>query len=82
MAPSAADTVRAIASDVLGLPVADITPDTSTDTAPNWDSVQHLNLVLALEQALGLTFEPEELDQMKSIRQIVTLVERKQSQSA
>ena len=82
MPPSAADTVRAIASDVLGLSVADITPDTSTDTAPNWDSVQHLNLVLALEQALGLTFEPEELDQMKSIRQIVTLVERKQSQSA
>lgn len=82
MAPSAADTVHAIASDVLGLPVADITPDTSMETAPNWDSVQHLNLVLALEQALGLTFEPEELDQMKSIRQIVTLVERKQSPSA
>lgn len=71
------DTIRGIASDVLGVPAAEIGPDTSPTTVATWDSVQHLNLVLALEQAFDLMFEPEELDQMKDLRQIAALVERK-----
>jgi acyl carrier protein len=71
------DTIRGIASDVLGVPAAEIGPDTSPATVATWDSVQHLNLVLAVEQAFDLMFEPEELDQMKDLRQIVALVERK-----
>jgi acyl carrier protein len=72
------DTVRTIASDVLGVPPDQIAPDTSPATATNWDSVQHLNLVLAIEQAFSVMFEPEELDQMKSVGHIVAMVERKQ----
>ena len=82
MSTPVADTIRAIASDVLGLPPGQITLDTSPASAANWDSVQHLNLVLAIEQAFGVMFEPEELDEMKSIQHIVTLVERKQRESA
>ena len=71
------DKVRTIASDVLGVPVKEIGPDTSPATVASWDSVQHLNLVLAIEQAFDLMFEPEELDRMKNVQQIADLVGQK-----
>ena len=77
MTTSVVDTVLTIASDVLGVPADQITLDTTPQSAANWDSVQHLNLVLAVEQAFDLTFEPEELDQMKSLRDVVALVQGK-----
>jgi acyl carrier protein len=77
MTPSVFDSIRSIAADVLGVPADRITGDTSPQSMENWDSVQHLNLVLAVEHAFGVMFEPEELDQMKSVGQIVQLVERK-----
>jgi len=42
-----------------------------------WDSVHHLNLVLALEQSFGFELSPEEMDQMKTIGQIAGIVEAK-----
>ena len=47
----------------------------SSDLA--WDSVQHLNLMLDLEQTFGVRFEPEDVEQMQSIGLIVRLVEQK-----
>jgi acyl carrier protein len=81
MSTSVLDTVRRIASDVLDLPFTQVTDQTSPGTAANWDSVQHLNLVLAVEQAFGVTFEPEELDQMKNIGEVAALVERKRREA-
>ena len=50
---------------------------TTPEQMENWDSVQHLNLVLALETQFGVEFEPEEIEQMKSIGKIAALVETK-----
>ena len=79
MNTSVVDTILTIASDVLGVPADQVSLDTSPQSAANWDSVQHLNLLLAVEQAFDLAFEPEELDQMKSLRHIVVLVEGKRA---
>ena len=81
MTTSVADTVLTIASDVLGVPANQVTLDASPQSVANWDSVQHLNLVLAVEQAFDLTFEPEELDRMKSLRDVVALVHEKRGSS-
>lgn len=82
MSASVVDTIRTITSDVLGVPRDHVALDTSPATIDNWDSVQHLNLVLAIEQAFSVMFEPEELDQMKSVGEIVAIVERKRRESA
>jgi len=71
------DRVRGIAADVLEVPAAKISLDSSPETIDTWDSVHHLNLVLALEQEFGLQFEPEEIDQMKDIRHVVDVLESK-----
>jgi acyl carrier protein len=71
------DRVRGIAADVLQLDPAGVTRDSSPQSVQTWDSVQHLNLVLALEEQFGIQFEPEEMDGMKNIGEIADLVARK-----
>ena len=71
--------VREIVSDVLQVDGDAITPDSSPENVPSWDSVQHLNLVLALEDEYGLQFLPEEMDQMKTVGEIAQLVAAKRA---
>jgi acyl carrier protein len=75
------DRVRGIAADVLEVPAAKVAPDSSPETIDTWDSVHHLNLVLALEQEFNLQFEPEEIDQMKDIQHILDMLGNKVTQS-
>lgn len=81
MSRSTLERVRGIAGDILEIPAGEFNPDCSTENVANWDSVHHLDLVLALEQEFGLQFEPEEIDQMSSMGQILSILERKLSQS-
>ena len=71
------EQVRAIAADVLQVPASQILAESSPETLESWDSVQHLNLVLGLEQQFNIQFEPEEMDQMKTIAAVVELVASK-----
>ena len=73
--------VRQIISDVLNVPVETLIDQASPQTIENWDSVQHLNVVLALEEALGLQFEPEDIESMKDVGSIIALVESKKAGS-
>lgn len=70
------EQVRRIASDLLGLPVDQINAASSPENVEAWDSVQPLNLVLALEGKFQLQLSPEEIEQMKNIGDIATLIER------
>jgi len=74
MAAPLSDRVRGIIADVLEVSIASIRPDSSPETVDTWDSVHHLNLVLALEQEFGLQFEPEEIDQMKDMQRILAIL--------
>lgn len=62
------DKVRQTISDVFGVAISDLTPDSSPQTVEPWDSMGHLNLVLALEQAFNVQFSPEEIAGMTSVR--------------
>ncbi len=71
------DQVRTAAADVLRIPLERITEASTPESVESWDSVEHLNLILALETQFGIEFEPEEIEQMKSIGEIARLVESK-----
>jgi acyl carrier protein len=64
-------------ADVLNIAVDQVTPDRSPQNVEGWDSVQHLNLVLALEQSLGIQLAPEEIEQMQSVGGILNIVRQK-----
>jgi acyl carrier protein len=80
MPSSLFDRVRGIAADVLEVSAAKISADSSPETNDTWDSVHHLNLVLALEQEFAVQFEPEEIDQMKDIQHILEILGSKVTQ--
>jgi acyl carrier protein len=77
MNPATFEKVRAIAADILQVKSAALSADSSPETVDTWDSVHHLNLVLALEESFGFQFSPEEMDQMKTVGQIAGIVESK-----
>jgi acyl carrier protein len=72
------DRVQRIFADVFQIPIDDVKPESSPDTIPNWDSLQHLNLVLALEQEFQVQFSPEEIEQLLSVEFVTMLLEEKQ----
>lgn len=71
------ERVRVIVADVFGVPVEQVRPDSSPDNIESWDSLQHLNLVLALEQEFGTQFTPEEIEQLLSVELVAALLEEK-----
>ncbi|MFZ3340466.1 MAG: acyl carrier protein [Terriglobales bacterium] len=71
------DEVRAIASDILGVSATRLSAASSPATIENWDSVQHLNLVLALEEKFSVQLSPEEIEQMKTLGDTARLIELK-----
>jgi acyl carrier protein len=69
-------------SDIFAVSPESVTADSSPDTIESWDSIQHLNLVLALEEKFNLQFSPEEMEEMRSVGQIVAMLESKLPQSS
>jgi len=66
-----------IVSDIFAVPAAELRADSSPDNVANWDSLRHLNLVLALEQEFAIQFTPEEIEQLLSVELIEMLVAEK-----
>jgi len=71
--------LREIAADILGVKPEAIGADSSPQTVEGWDSVQHLNLIVAAERCFDLQFDPEEIDEMKNIGAMAAIVDRKRA---
>ena len=69
--------VQRIMADVFSVPVERVTLEGSSETIESWDSLQHLNLMLALEQEFGLELLPDEIERLVSVHDIATLVSDK-----
>ena len=63
-----------VVSQVLGIPVDAITDDSSPENVEAWDSLKHMNLVLALEEEFGIRFSDERIVAMLSVRSITDAV--------
>lgn len=62
---------------VLGIPESSVNDDTSPETVDGWDSVKHLNLIMALEEAFGTSFTPEETMDMTSVKLMRLILEER-----
>lgn len=69
--------IKRVMADVLDLDVNAITDDTSVDNSPKWDSANHIQLVLALEEEFSVSFDVLELESMLSFFDIVNVVQSK-----
>lgn len=66
--------LRQIMSTVFDVPVEDITEDASTDTIENWDSLRHLNLIIALEEEFAITIPDEEVGNLVNYKLIELVI--------
>jgi acyl carrier protein len=58
----------------MGVPIEMISGDSSPDTIEEWDSLKHMNLVLALEEEFGIQFTDEQIVEMLSVELIVEVM--------
>lgn len=71
--------VQQIASDVFNIPVEQVTVESSPETIESWDSLKHIELVMALEQQVGIEIMPEEIEEIQKIGDIIRIVQKKLS---
>jgi acyl carrier protein len=62
-----ASGVGKIFSEVLRIPVESVSDDTSPENTPQWDSVQAMNLVIALETAFDIRLSTKEIVSMRTV---------------
>jgi len=53
-------TLKTVIATVLGIPADSISDDTSMDTVESWDSINHMNLVLAIEEEFAVSIPDED----------------------
>lgn len=68
------ERICAIMAITFNVPASSITPATNPETLEAWDSMGHLNLVLALEQELNISISPEDGERMKDVETIVKTI--------
>jgi len=66
-----------IVSQVMEVPLEQLNEESSPDTIENWDSLKHMNLILALEEEFDVNFSDEEIVEMLSVEIIVETLKEK-----
>ena len=69
------EKLKSVVGSMLDIDPATIGPDTSTDTVAEWDSVKHMNLIIALEGAFDITIPDEDVADLTSFPIIRAVVE-------
>jgi acyl carrier protein len=71
--------LRTVLATMLHIPDTEITPALSSETLEQWDSIAHMNIMLALEDAFGVNFSDAEIMDHRSYRALSTLIAKKQT---
>ena len=71
------EKVLKVVSQIMNVPVKELSEDSSPDTIERWDSLQHMNLVLALEQAFRVQFGAEDIGEMQNVGLILLVLKEK-----
>jgi acyl carrier protein len=66
--------VRRTVADVFALDAGSVTDATSPETTSAWDSIGHLNLILAVEQEFGVSFDPNQIPKLTSIQALADAI--------
>lgn len=71
------DGVRQTAADVFGVPENQLAEHSSPEDIMAWDSLQHLNFIVALEARFNVQFSPEEMEQIRNLGDASRSIDRK-----
>jgi len=60
----------------LKVPAGKINEKSRKEDLPQWDSLAHLNLMMAIEQTFDVALEVEDFDRLTSVPAIIEVLER------
>jgi len=72
------DKLFRIISNIMNVPIELINEESSPDNVENWDSLKHLNLILAIEQEFEVILSDEEIIEMMNVQLILEILRNKQ----
>lgn len=58
--------IKEVMAAIFSIEPVDIGPDSSLETVEQWDSLQHVNLMMALEQEFDIRIDVEDAVEMTS----------------
>lgn len=71
------ERILKIMAEVFEMNTQDFYDSINQEHIDNWDSLRHLNLVVELEEAFEVSYEPEEIAVMTSIEKILEITSSK-----
>jgi acyl carrier protein len=56
-----------------------LTPETRADDVPAWDSMNHVNIIIGIEQRFNIRFLTSEIEGLRNVGELVNVIGRKLS---
>ena len=69
--------LASVFASVFGMDASRLKPEDSYETIPDWDSVNHINLILALEAEFGVEFDPGAIAEMNTVGALRSFLEER-----
>lgn len=73
------ETIKLIIADLFNVDVSNIKNDSGIikGDIPNWDSLGHLQLILKIEEVVGVKFTMQEIQNMHNYEEIISVINMK-----
>jgi acyl carrier protein len=71
------DQIRQLLAETFLLPLDEIPPDLAFGDLPQWDSMGHMNVIMALEERFGVEVSAEMIGALTSVEAICKSLEGK-----
>ena len=69
--------LKSVFSKLFGVQESEINTDSSPDNIESWDSLNHMNLIIAIEQEFKISFSMGEIVEMLNFELIVLILSEK-----
>jgi acyl carrier protein len=70
-------TLNDIFRDIFDDPSLSLTSEMSAKDVPEWDSFNHINIIVAAEQRFGVKFRTAEIEALRTVGEFADLIARK-----
>ena len=71
------DKMEEVFTDIMDLKDIKLNDETSADDIEEWDSLSHIQIIVAIEKAFGIKFSSQEMITWKNVGDMVDCIQNK-----